>query len=117
MVCIFYYFSKGKLKIFCSSSLNSLAEDLSGEGDYCISGEDCNCFPWAHHKEFYAVSFSPPGRAANPIVRDKRFLVDAPEHLDGFSVIRSDRKEMVFYNSDSYSASGDAETDYMVLFA
>ncbi|GJQ15668.1 hypothetical protein GpartN1_g7459.t1 [Galdieria partita] len=100
-----------------SSTLNSLTKDLSANGDCCVSEEECSCFPWVHYNDFYAVSFSPPRRVTNPIVRDKRFLVDGTEHLDTFAVIRNDRQDMFFYNTEACSSGGEAETDYMIMFA
>ncbi|EME26821.1 uncharacterized protein Gasu_56100 [Galdieria sulphuraria] len=100
-----------------STSSTLFTKDLSGKVDCCVSEEECNCFPWVQYNDFYAVSFSPPRRVTNPIVRDKRFLVDGADHSDTFAIIRNDRQDIFFYNTEAYSSSGEAELDYMIMFA
>ncbi|GJD11303.1 hypothetical protein Gasu2_54420 [Galdieria sulphuraria] len=79
-----------------STSSTLFTKDLSGKVDCCVSEEECNCFPW---------------------VQDKRFLVDGADHSDTFAIIRNDRQDIFFYNTEAYSSSGEAELDYMIMFA
>jgi len=83
------------------SSLSSFSKEVGGRGDCCSCEEDCSCFPWAHYHEFYAVSFSPPVRVANPIVRDNRFLFGTADHLDSFGAFRLDRQDILPYNPET----------------
>lgn len=63
------------------------------------------------------MSFSPPVRVANPIVRDNRFLFGTADHLDSFGAFRLDRQDILPYNPETCSSGGEAEIDYTIMFA
>eukprot|EP00166_Cyanidium_caldarium_P000197 ctg_107.g85 len=92
--------------------LGGMSKDSVVRNCGCIG--ECNCFPWLQHTEFYTLIFSPPNRSANPIVKDKSFLLGTTENLDSFSLAKDELQDI--FLCKQRCSSGDSEDNSVYTF-